>query len=66
MTRYYQGPDDKQPQDCGRRHPQPLCMCVMCEIADRFASIEAKQDRLALLQAIRRFTAESPARKVPR
>lgn len=54
MTRrYYQGPPDKQPKDCGRRHPQPLCMCVLCEVAARFASITKLQRQRDLVQALR-------------
>lgn len=52
--RYYSGPPEKQPKDCGRPHPQPICMCVQCEIAALFKSIEDKQNRLAHIRAIKR------------
>lgn len=51
--RYYQGPPDKQPKDCGRRHPQPLCMCVLCEVAARFDNIIKLQRQRELLRAVR-------------
>lgn len=60
--RYYAGDPDKQPKDCGRRHPQPLCMCVLCEIAARFASIAKLQRHLELLRAIREVDDPSAAR----
>ena len=51
--RYYQGDPDAQPKDCGRKHPQPLCMCVLCEIAARFENIARLQRQRDLLRAIR-------------
>ena len=55
--RYFQGDPAKQPQDCGRKHPQPLCMCVLCEIAARFANIARLQKHRELLRAIREIDA---------
>lgn len=57
--RYYQGPPDQQPKDCGRRHPQPLCMCVLCEIAARFDNIAKLQRHRELLRAIRSIDEEA-------
>jgi hypothetical protein len=51
--RFYAGSPDEQPQDCGRTHPQPTCACVLCEIAERFASIEAKERELARVKKLR-------------
>ncbi len=53
QRRFYAGPSETQPQDCGRTHPQPCCMCVLCEIAARFASIEDKERELARIKKLR-------------
>lgn len=53
QRRFYVGPPEKQPEDCGRTHPQPLCMCVLCEIAARFASIEDKERELKRIKKLR-------------
>lgn len=61
MTRrFYSGPPEQQPNDCGRSHPQPLCMCVMCEIAARFESITKLQKQRDLLRAIREIGEPEP------
>jgi hypothetical protein len=33
-----------EPNDCGREHPQPFCLCLAC--ARRAAELEAKGDCL--------------------
>jgi len=47
--------DPKQLQDCGRKHPQPSCLCVMCEVATRFENIERLQESRELLRAVRKI-----------
>ena len=44
----------KQPQDCGRSHPQPLCMCVLCELAMRFSRIESLQKQYERIQQFKK------------
>lgn len=60
MTRYYKGPLDQQPRNCGRLHPQSLCLCVMCEIATRFENVIMRGGELgavkALIEISARFT----------
>jgi hypothetical protein len=60
MARYYQGDPDKQPKDCGRKHPQPLCLCVMCEIANRFDNIAKLNRSRELLRAVKALTELTP------
>lgn len=59
MRRYYSGPSDSQPKDCGRRHPQSLCMCVLCEIAARFQNIARLQKQRELLRAVRAIDSDT-------
>lgn len=51
--RWYDGPPELQPKDCGRPHPQPLCMCVLCEVAARFGRIEDLEEQLARIRALK-------------
>lgn len=51
--RFYEGPPEKQPKDCGRTYPQPYCMCVICEIYARFGRITDLEDQLARIRALK-------------
>lgn len=53
MSDYYKGNPGKQPRDCGRIHPQPSCLCVLCEVYSRFLAIQ--EDGLALSHALWKY-----------
>ncbi len=50
---FYQGDPDKQPKNCGRPHPQPFCLCVLCEVYERFKNLEEREKELARLRAVK-------------
>lgn len=50
--RFYQGDPAKQPKDCGRPHPQEICLCMVCEVYARFQRIEDLEKELARIRRL--------------